>query len=397
MIRRNAVACFGAFIACGAAMAGADESMFREMTLDRARQTASEGGKKLVLIDFYTVWCGPCKKLDETTWKDQGVRDWLAREAVCLKVDAEKDEALAGSYRVNAYPTILLLRPDGTEVDRLVGYRDPKAFLADAAEALAGNDSLSRARKALEGPNANDPMLRMAYGDALAQKGRAEDALSEYLWCFDHGLEHSQAFVGVRLSFLLSKIAQLSRPVPTALDELRKRRDVAGKAIEAGKGDFSTAMGFAALNVNLNETDRTLALYDKVKGDAAKPLIRDFLFDQSLDLLLKARRYQEIVEGVNARAKVLELVTRFEQTLKLMPDDASLRDFMKKQVSLGGARYYEALIGSGDKARAAEVAAMLIKFDPDEAYVPLIAAARRAGDPKAAEDLSEASRKPAKP
>ena len=157
----------------GPGQAGADEGLFRDLSLDRARQTAAEGGKRFVLVDFYTVWCGPCKKLDETTWKDQDVRDWLSKEAVCLKVDAEKDEPLAGKYRINVYPTVLLLRPDGTEIDRLVGYRDAKTFLADAREALAGNDSLTRARKKLEGANANDPMLRMSYGDALRKKGGA--------------------------------------------------------------------------------------------------------------------------------------------------------------------------------------------------------------------------------
>jgi len=60
-----------------------------------------------VLVDFYTVWCGPCKKLDQTTWKDQQVRDWLSSEAVCLKVDAEKDVPLAEKYRINVYPTVV--------------------------------------------------------------------------------------------------------------------------------------------------------------------------------------------------------------------------------------------------------------------------------------------------
>ena len=175
MVRTNGIGRLGLFIAWGtSAMAtagGADEGPFRDLSLDRARQAAADGGKRFVLVDFYTVWCGPCKKLDETTWKDQGVRDWLSKEAVCLKVDAEKDEPLAAKYRINVYPTLLLLRPDGNEIDRLVGYRDAKTFLADAREALAGNDSLSRARKKLEGANANDPSLRMSYGDALAQKG----------------------------------------------------------------------------------------------------------------------------------------------------------------------------------------------------------------------------------
>src|SRR3954449_5997823 len=40
----------------------------------------------------------------------------------------------------------------------------------------------------------DDPMLRMGRGDALARGGRTEDALAEYLWCFDHGPEHAPAF-----------------------------------------------------------------------------------------------------------------------------------------------------------------------------------------------------------
>ena len=399
MVRTIRVGLLGLFIACGTAVvARVDEGLFRDLSLDRARQAASEGGKRFVLVDFYTVWCGPCKKLDETTWKDQGVRDWLSKEAVCLKVDAEKDEALAAKYRVNVYPTVLLLRPDGTEIDRLVGYRDAKTFLADAREVLAGNDSLARARKKLEGANANDPMLRMGYGDALAQKGRAEAALSEYLWCFDHGLEHGPGFTGVRLSFLLARIVQLGRTQPAALDELRKRRDAAGKALEAGKADFPTAMGFTALNSNLGEPEQTLALYDRIKGDKSHPaMVRQYLLDQALDQLLKAKRYKEVVADSDAKAKVRGLIARDEQMKGHFPDDASLRAFMKRQVCTDGAKYYEALLGSGDQTGAAEVAAMLAGFNPADAYTELIAAAKRAGDARAAEALAEEARKTAKP
>jgi len=401
MVRTIGVGWVGLCIAWGTAamaMAGGDEGLFRELSLDRARQAAADGGKRFVLVDFYTVWCGPCKKLDETTWKDQEVRDWLAKEAVCLKVDAEKDEPLADKYRINVYPTVLLLRPDGAEIDRLAGYRDAKTFLADAREALAGNNSLARARKKLEGASANDPMLRMSYGDALAQKGRAEDALSEYLWCFDHGLEHGPGFTGVRLSFLLGRIVQLGRTHPAALDELRKRRDAAGKEIEACKADFPTAMGFAALNSHLGEPQQTLALFDRIKADKTQPArVRQYLFDQALDQLLKAKCYKEVVAGSDAKAKVRERIARHERQQGSYPNEPSLRTFMKRQVSGDGAKYYEALLGSGDRTGAAEVAALLVAFDPSDAYPQLIAAANRAGDAHAAEALAEEARKTAKP
>jgi thiol-disulfide isomerase/thioredoxin len=401
MVRTNGVGWLGLFIASGTAAlagAGADEGPFRDLSVDRARQVATDGGKHFVLVDFYTVWCGPCKKLDETTWKDQEVRDWLSKGAVCLKVDAEKDEPLAEKYHINVYPTVLLLRPDGAEIDRLVGYRDAKTFLADAREALAGNNSLARARKKLEGANANDPSLRMSYGDALAQKGRADDALSEYLWCFDHGLEHSRAFTGVRLSFLLGRIVQLGRTHTAALDELRKRRDVAVKKIEAKTADFDTAMGLVALNANLGEPQQTLALYDRIKADKSQPArVRQYLFDQALDQLLKAKRYKEVVADVDAKAKVRDRIARHEREKGLLPNDPGLRSFMKRQVSVDGVKYYEALLGSGDRSSAAEIAAMLVAFDPSGAFPPLIAAANRAGDARAAEALAGEAHKTAKP
>jgi thiol-disulfide isomerase/thioredoxin len=399
MLRMNRVGWLGLFIAWGTTInARVDEGLFRDLSLDKARQAATDGGKKFVVVDFYTVWCGPCKKLDETTWKDQGVRDWLSKESVCVKVDAEKDEKLAAKYRINAYPTVLLVRPDGTEIDRLVGYRDAKTFLADARDSLAGNDSLARARKKLEGANANDPMLRMGYGDALAEKGRTEDALSEYLWCFDHGLEHGPSFTGVRLSFLLSKIVQLGRTHPPALEELRKRRDAAGKSLEARKADFDTAMGFTALNSNLGEPERTLILYDRIKRDESQAVtVRQYLRDQALDQLLKAKRYKEVVADSDSKAKVRERIAQHDRIKSLLPDDPSVRTFMKRQVCTDGAKYYEALLGSGNDTIAAEVVALLAGFDPDEAYPPLIAAAKRAGNARAADALAEQAPKKTKP
>ena len=70
---------------------------------------------------------------------------------------------------------------------------------------------------------------------------------------------------------------------------------------------------------------------------------------------------------------------------------------MRRKVSEEGAKYYEALLGSGDQTGAAEVVAMLVAFDPSDAYPPLIAAANRAGDAHAAEALADQARKAPKP
>jgi hypothetical protein len=58
-----------------------------------------------------------------------------------------------------------------------------------------------------------------------------------------------------------------------------------------------------------------------------------------------------------------------------------------------GAKYYEALIGAGERPGADRVAAMLVEFDPTGGYPELIAAARRAGDAHAAEALAKEAQK----
>ena len=78
-----------------------------------------------VLVDFFTSWCGPCKRFAP-------VIEDLAAEAdgrfKVVKVDAEKEPALADRFQVNSVPTLLIFR-GGEAKKKLLGVQSRETIL----------------------------------------------------------------------------------------------------------------------------------------------------------------------------------------------------------------------------------------------------------------------------
>jgi thioredoxin-related protein len=108
---------------------------------DSALAAGQEKGQK-VLIDFYAPWCQWCKRLDTVTYTDSSVIA-LSRSIVFAKIDAEKDTLTARKYGVSAFPMIVLMDNDGTEIDRIGGYLPPDEFLKTVKDYLQDIGTLS--------------------------------------------------------------------------------------------------------------------------------------------------------------------------------------------------------------------------------------------------------------
>ncbi len=104
---------------------------FRHISFAEA-QKAAQQEKKLIFVDFYTSWCGPCKNMANNVFPLKHVGDFMNAKFVCVKYDAEKEELdLVNRAKITAYPTFVIYNPDGTEVNRKVGGGTPDAFIAD--------------------------------------------------------------------------------------------------------------------------------------------------------------------------------------------------------------------------------------------------------------------------
>lgn len=85
------------------------QTNFRSISLPEAIE-AAKVEKKLVFIDFYTSWCGPCKMMATNVFPQPKVGEYFNAKFVCLKLDAEKEgKELAARFKVRAYPTFIVL------------------------------------------------------------------------------------------------------------------------------------------------------------------------------------------------------------------------------------------------------------------------------------------------
>lgn len=89
---------------------------------------------KMVFMDVYAVWCGPCKLMDKTTFSDSLVAKKFNVEFISYKVNAEDvpGRVIVQKYMVNAFPTYLFFSPPGELVNRLEGVFPPKLLMEEA-------------------------------------------------------------------------------------------------------------------------------------------------------------------------------------------------------------------------------------------------------------------------
>lgn len=101
---------------------------------------------KLVFLDIYATWCGPCKMLKEYTFTDTSVGSFFNTNFINVSVDGEKGVGpqLAQQYSIEGYPSLIITDAEGKPVLITAGYLQAQDILKFAGEALKRNQSHSK-------------------------------------------------------------------------------------------------------------------------------------------------------------------------------------------------------------------------------------------------------------
>lgn len=98
---------------------------------------------KRVLVGFWATWCHACMQMNKTTFRDTRVGNMMNYSFVNYAVDVDHDadgKELVEKFNIKAFPTYLILNPDGTEYNRIVGSNPVEGFAKALTNALLGKE-----------------------------------------------------------------------------------------------------------------------------------------------------------------------------------------------------------------------------------------------------------------
>lgn len=134
--------------------------------------------KKLIFVDFYADWCGPCKWMSKEVFTEASVGDFFNENFINVQIDAESEFLdLVERSTIDAYPTLIFFDANDNEINRSVGALDIEDLL-DFGRSSLGPENYEQAY--LDNPK--DPKSVWEYASALnaSDPGKASMVIEEY-------------------------------------------------------------------------------------------------------------------------------------------------------------------------------------------------------------------------
>lgn len=188
--------------------------------------------KKIVFVDCYTSWCGPCKQLANKVFTLDSVADYFNRHFINVKYDMEKDTEgvmLKKEFTVQAYPTLLFIDPQNLQmVHRLVGAGSPEWLLKGARLASDPENGLTALTRRYENGERDIEFLKQ-YLEVLSSAYMAKEQMAvatDYL----NSLPEEQLVSEENWNLIYKNVSDpLSKPLRYVMANKYKFYQVAGQ------------------------------------------------------------------------------------------------------------------------------------------------------------------------
>jgi thioredoxin-related protein len=105
------------------------ESAIAWVTFEEAQRLEGQSAPRKFFLYFYTQWCGYCRKLEQKTFMDRAVADYINTHFTPVRIDSEKMPKIAARYRIGGVPDIRFVTGEGEEIARWPGYIEPGQLL----------------------------------------------------------------------------------------------------------------------------------------------------------------------------------------------------------------------------------------------------------------------------
>lgn len=324
---------------------------------------------KLLIIKFTAEWCGPCKQMDKTTWRNQDVFDWARANAIVISVDVDKDTKTSEQHKIKAMPTMVAYR-DGVEFDRTVGGMDASKTLSWMKDVKEGKSKAAAARERAKTSDGKSVQEKMEDARTLAEAGDYATASPLLIDLWQHMAEDEPSMTGVRVSFFASQIEEACaehKPTRDAFITIRDENEAQLKK----SPDYNTLTDWIVLNKAVGQPEKTLEWFDRVKTTDHGKTTATRLF-YLIEPLIKERGDLRDISIITPQPlpKLRSSINQARQMEKFLandPENAEMAGYLWANARVEAGLLHAALVvdNRADEAAAYRTEALKLDDTPD--------------------------------
>lgn len=290
---------------------------------------------RMIFMDCYTSWCGPCKGLAQNVFPQPKVGEFLNSNFVCCKYDMEKGEGimLYKKYKDNipGFPTMLVINPvDESIVHKVVGYTEPDALITALQDGLDGK-TLAVFQKRYEAGERSLELIKdyCKALDVAYDQGTKEKVVRGYIESMPLDSLMNKELLELYLPYLNDAYSTQYGYVLKNLDKLQYRIKINRYDIETR---LQRAMSDAVreiVNVTLAHTNADTLASMKMKEEKLKKLLQGASVKGFGELNAKL-----VINDIRMNGNILALdaILEADKTLQATRDEYSFRPDMYKYI-----------------------------------------------------------------